>query len=125
MKNRLLISALLISATAQAVSITEVQDQYRTPGTVPFKSARGEKLWQSQPNQNRQCNNCHGKDLRQPGQHQRTHKTIEPMAPSVTADRFSDFAKVEKWFKRNCQWTWGRACTPQEKGDLIEYLKQF
>jgi hypothetical protein len=47
------------------------------------------------------------------------------MAPSVDAERYTDLGKMEKWFKRNCKWTWGRECTPQEKGDLLEYLRQL
>jgi hypothetical protein len=44
------------------------------------------------------------------------------LAPSAQSDRFSDPEKVEKWFKRNCTWTWGRECTAQEKGDFLAYL---
>ena len=44
------------------------------------------------------------------------------MAPSVASGRYTDPGKVEKWFGRNCLWTWGRECTAQEKGDLLEYL---
>ena len=31
-------------------------------------------------------------------------------------------AKVEKWFKRNCNDVLGRVCTPLEKGDVLSYL---
>jgi hypothetical protein len=44
------------------------------------------------------------------------------MAPAANAERFTDTAKVEKWFKRNCNDVLDRACTPQEKGDVITYL---
>ncbi len=44
------------------------------------------------------------------------------MAVSVNATRLSDPKKVEKWFLRNCKWTFGRECTPQEKGDFIDYM---
>jgi hypothetical protein len=29
---------------------------------------------------------------------------------------------VEKWFKRNCNDVVGRACTAQEKGDVLAYV---
>jgi hypothetical protein len=29
---------------------------------------------------------------------------------------------VEKWFKRNCSDVLGRACSAQEKGDLLAWL---
>ena len=41
------------------------------------------------------------------------------MAVSVNPKRLSDPAKVEKWFGRNCRWTLGRDCTPQEKADFV------
>ena len=44
------------------------------------------------------------------------------MAPAANPQRFSDAAKVEKWFKRNCNDVLGRACTAQEKGDVLAYL---
>jgi hypothetical protein len=46
------------------------------------------------------------------------------MAPSVNPQRLTDARKIEKWFKRNCEWTWGRACTIQEKGDILRFLQQ-
>ena len=44
------------------------------------------------------------------------------MAPSVNPKRLTDRSKIEKWFKRNCKWTLGRECTPQEKGDILTFL---
>jgi hypothetical protein len=51
-----------------------------------------------------------------------TGKTIEPVAVSVTPTRYTDPAKVEKWFKRNCTEVLGRECTPQEKGDWLTFV---
>ncbi|MGZ3790026.1 MAG: DUF1924 domain-containing protein, partial [Bacteriovorax sp.] len=31
-------------------------------------------------------------------------------------------AKVQKWFKRNCNDVLERVCTPQEKGDFVKYM---
>ena len=53
----------------------------------------------------------------------KTGKVIDPMAPSVNPKRFTDAKEIEKWFKRNCTWTVGRECTPQEKGDFLSYLR--
>jgi hypothetical protein len=33
-------------------------------------------------------------------------------------------AKVEKWFRRNCQDVLQRECSAQEKGDFIAWLSQ-
>jgi Domain of unknown function (DUF1924) len=128
MKIPALITALLLGATStglHAGTVTDVQNSYRDQGAGPFAFDRGERLWNSRQSEDRQCADCHGKDLTQTGQHQRTHKPIDAMAPSVTPARFTDLKKVEKWFKRNCKWTWGRECTAQEKGDLLEYLKRL
>lgn len=73
----------------------------------------------------RSCVTCHGEDPRRPGHHATTGKVIAPLAPSAQPDRFSDPDKVEKWFKRNCTWTWGRECTPQEKTDFLTYLRSL
>jgi hypothetical protein len=37
-------------------------------------------------------------------------------------ERFTDPAKVEKWFKRNCKEVLNRVCTPQEKADFAAYV---
>jgi hypothetical protein len=56
------------------------------------------------------------------GKHASTNKAIAPLAPSFNSDRFTDSAKVDKWFKRNCNDVLGRACTPSEKADVLAYL---
>ena len=39
------------------------------------------------------------------------------------ATLYADPAKVEKWFKRNCNEVLGRACTPLEKGDWLSFMR--
>lgn len=68
------------------------------------------------------CTGCHTKDPTKSGK-TRAGKVIEPMAIAVNKERFTDKAKVEKWFKRNCGDVYERACTPQEKGDFISFMK--
>ena len=67
------------------------------------------------------CTSCHGTDPRAPGR-SLTGKAIEPMAASVTPARYTNPAKVEKWFKRNCNEVLGRECTRQEKDDWLAYM---
>ena len=55
----------------------------------------------------------------------RTGKPIKALAPSVQPQRLTDIGKIRKWFKRNCKWTLGRVCTPQEKGDILLFLKNL
>jgi hypothetical protein len=46
------------------------------------------------------------------------------MAVSANPDRFTDAAKTEKWFKRNCKEVTGAECTPAEKADFVAFLQQ-
>lgn len=66
------------------------------------------------------CASCHGKDPRTAGRSP-AGKTIDPMALSTTPSRYTDPAKVEKWFKRNCTEVMGRECTAAEKADFIQF----
>ena len=68
------------------------------------------------------CAGCHTKDPKQSGK-TRAGKVIDPMAIVANKDRFTDKAKVEKWFKRNCKDVYERACTAHEKGDFITFMK--
>jgi cytochrome c peroxidase len=70
------------------------------------------------------CTTCHTQDPKATGK-TRAGKPIEPMAPSVNKERFTDMAKVEKWFKRNCKDVYDRECTLLEKGDFVAYMKSL
>jgi hypothetical protein len=70
------------------------------------------------------CTSCHTDSPLNAGQHAVTGKAIKPLAVAANADRFSDPAKVEKWFGRNCKEVVGRVCTPAEKADFITYLSE-
>ena len=51
-----------------------------------------------------------------------TGRTIAPLAPAANAARLTEVAKIEKWFRRNCNDVLRRDCTAAEKGDVIAYL---
>lgn len=130
MLKSLFITALLtIPAMAHSGAIETLLDQYRQEGAAQFSATQGQSRWEQVRQTDagggqRSCNDCHGTDLRQVGKHAKTGKRIEPMARSVNPERLTDTAKIEKWFRRNCKWTLGRACTPQEKGDFLVFLQQ-
>lgn len=67
------------------------------------------------------CTVCHGPDPRKSGE-TRAGKPIDPMAPSVNPQRFTDPAFVEKWFGRNCDTVLGRECTVIEKGNFLTFM---
>lgn len=104
--------------------------EYQQSGANQFSAEAGYRLWRrsfpgKQPYVERSCTSCHGTELMRSGQHVRTKKTIDAMAPSANADRLTDIKKVRKWLKRNCKWTVGRECSVQEKGDLLAYLSSL
>lgn len=91
----------------------------------PLSAKRGKAFFTGKhtggkPGINR-CTSCHTTNLRGMGQ-TRVGKPIEPMAVSANSARFTDPAKVDKWFRRNCKTVLGRECTAVEKGDVLTYL---
>jgi hypothetical protein len=101
---------------------------YQRLGAGPFTSAAGGRAWAQEQrpagaDASRSCATCHGIDLTRPGRHATTGKAIEPMAVSTNPKRLTDPAQVEKWFGRNCRWTLGRECSPQEKGDFVRLIQ--
>jgi mono/diheme cytochrome c family protein len=92
------------------------------PAFRSFSAAHGRRFFQQTHGGEWSCASCHTDDPAGSGKHARTGKRIEPLAPAVNPLRFSDPAKVEKWFRRNCNDVLGRACTAQEKGDVLAWL---
>jgi hypothetical protein len=93
-----------------------------TPGFQGFSAARGESFFKATHGSDWSCSSCHTENPATQGKHAKTGKLILPLAPAANAERFTDIGKVEKWFKRNCNDVLSRACTAQEKGDVLTYL---
>jgi hypothetical protein len=95
------------------------------PGFAGFSAERGAAFYAATRSGGKpdtpSCASCHGATPREQGR-TRAGKEIAPMAVSLTPDRFTDPAKVEKWFGRNCNSVLGRDCAAAEKGDFIAYL---
>lgn len=68
------------------------------------------------------CTSCHTDNPAQPGRHAVTDKAIKPLATAANAERFTDPAKAEKWFRRNCTEVVGRECSAAEKADFVAFL---
>lgn len=92
------------------------------PAFAGPSAERGQRFFTDLHGREWSCASCHTRNPATPGKHAVTGKLIEPLAPSVNAARFTRAAKVEKWFKRNCNDVLGRACTAQEKSDVLAYL---
>ena len=85
-------------------------------------SARGEQFFNAKHGKEWSCASCHENPPNHDTKHIVTGKVIKPLSPNVNAERFVDQAKVEKWFKRNCNDVLARECTAQEKADVLSWL---
>lgn len=89
-----------------------------------FDAARGKALYfEEHPGKNGpvSCATCHTPDAKQVGRSP-AGKIIDPLAPSASPDRFTDAAKADKWFDRNCKQVLGRTCSARERGDVLTWL---
>lgn len=112
----------LVAATVHADSAVVKQLKlYQQQGATQGNLQKGESLWNFKSG-DRSCSSCHGASLQQPGKHVKTGKPIKPMAPSVNSERYQNSRKIEKWFLRNCKWTFGRECDVQEKSNILAWL---
>jgi hypothetical protein len=98
------------------------QARKENPAFTDPSAARGQQFFQTVHGKDWSCASCHTLTPAGTGKHQITGKSIGPLAPAANAERFTRANKVEKWFKRNCNDVLGRACTAQEKGDVLAYL---
>ncbi|HRD71942.1 MAG TPA: DUF1924 domain-containing protein [Aquimonas sp.] len=85
---------------------------------------RGARFFRTAQGEDWRCSSCHTEDPRQAGEHITTGKAIEALSPLATPSRFTDVAKTDKWFRRNCGDVVGRECTAAEKADVIAFLLQ-
>jgi hypothetical protein len=85
-------------------------------------ASRGEQFFNAKHGKEWSCASCHENPPNHDTKHIVTGKVIKPLAPSANPARFTDEAKVDKWFKRNCNDVLGRECTAQEKADVLAWL---
>lgn len=126
-----LLTMLTFPVIAIAAPRDDILGQYATaakaasPAFSGFSAKRGETLHLSKFNGGKpdtpSCTTCHGDSPRSAGRTP-AGKAIDPVAVSVSPTRYTDPAKVEKWFRRNCTEVLGRECTPLEKGDWLTYV---
>ncbi len=125
---RLFLLLALAAGTAQAETPADFLNGYAqdaratNPDFRGFSAQNGEQFFKTRHRADWSCASCHTDRPSQTGRHATTGKRIEPLAPPANAKRFTDRRHVEKWFKRNCYDVLDRACTTQEKGDVLSYL---
>ena len=120
----LLCSAGLALAPAWAGATTpqDLLAGYTASAGAPAQAARAASWFDARHGREWSCSSCHGARPTGAGRHAGTGKTIEPLAPTMNAQRFTDAARTEKWFRRNCNDVLGRECTPGEKADVLAWL---
>jgi hypothetical protein len=123
---RLLAATLLagagLSLQAQAATPAELLAGYAAQAGAAPSPARGRQFFTASHGKEWACASCHGALPVQAGKHAGTGKPIAALAPAAAADRFTDAARAEKWFRRNCNDVTGRECTPAEKADVLAWL---
>lgn len=117
-----LVSLVALGGAAAAATPTELLGGYSgSAGRAP-DPAQGARLFATTHGREWSCSTCHGSTPTGSGRHASTGKPIAPLAPASNGQRFTDAAKTEKWFRRNCNDVLGRECTPGEKADVLAWL---
>lgn len=129
---RLFVSTLLFGGSAVAAS--NIYEQYKAEAKsekasfTDFDIEEGKKLYflerVNAKGEKISCTTCHTNNPKLPGK-SKANKVVEPIAPAANKERFTDKAKVEKWFTRNCKEVLDRPCTVFEKGNFIKYLNSI
>lgn len=121
--------AILIAIPVSSFALTPAetlaglkQQAAQSSGFAGFSAARGKQFFKATHANDWSCATCHTQKPAAQGKHTKTGKILQPLAPAANPERFTDQAKVDKWFRRNCKDVLERECTPLEKGDVLTYL---
>lgn len=117
-----LLAATVACLPARAATPSELLAGYSAQAGRPAVPERGKQLFTNRQGREWSCSSCHGALPTQPGKHASTGKPIGALAPAFNTERFTDPAKTEKWFRRNCNDVMGRECSPSEKADVLSWL---
>ncbi|MEO8507507.1 MAG: DUF1924 domain-containing protein [Betaproteobacteria bacterium] len=117
-----LVAGLSTAGPRELLAGYEAAARQSAPAFAGFSAARGARFFGETHGGEWSCSTCHTLSPAAGGRHAKTGKSIAPLAPAANAERFSDAATTEKWFRRNCNDVLNRECTPQEKGDVLTWL---
>jgi hypothetical protein len=113
----------VLGTAAQATTLTEQLAAYTAQAGAPAQASRGQQFFTTKHGKDWSCSSCHTAVPTVDGKHASTGKQIGPLAPAFNPERFTDAAKTEKWFRRNCNDVAGRECTVGEKADVLAWLQ--
>ena len=121
------LSAALLPATAHAADTTPAAQlqHWSAQAGAPGNAARGQTFFNAKHGAEWSCASCHGTPPTAEGKHANTGKLITPLAPAFNPKAFTDTAKVDKWFRRNCKDVLSRECSAGEKADVLAYLNSL
>ena len=121
--------AALLAATAPAwagdTTPAQQLDRFNAAAGAPGQAERGRVFFGRTHGGEWSCASCHHAPPTRPGQHAGTGKALEPLAPAFNPRAFTDSAKVDKWFRRNCKDVLQRECSAAEKADVMAYLNSL
>ncbi|TNF60740.1 MAG: DUF1924 domain-containing protein [Burkholderiales bacterium] len=116
-----------LTALAWAGDTTPAQQlaRWSAEAGAPASASRGQAFFTARHGGEWSCASCHGQPPTADGKHANTGKVIAPLAPAFNARAFTDSAKVDKWFRRNCKDVLARECSAAEKADVLAYLSSL
>lgn len=116
----------LLTNYAEKASAAAVKANGKPITAADFSAETGQKLFMTSRNWEGEeapsCSACHTNDPKQQGKHAVTKKSIKPLAPVVSPERFTSVVKVESNFSKHCQEIYSRDCDPTEKGHFLTYF---
>lgn len=110
------------AAVAADTSATEQLQRWTVEAKAPGNADKGKVFFNAKHGGEWSCASCHNAPPTTEGKHANTGKAIAPLAPAFNAKAFTEVAKVDKWFRRNCKDVLSRECTAAEKADVMTYL---
>ena len=110
------------AAPAGAMTPADMLAGYAQASGQAPQAVRGQQFFDATHGKEWRCSTCHTQQPTAEGTHASTRKAITPLAPAANPKRFTDSAKTEKWFRRNCNDVLGRECTAAEKADVLAWL---
>ena len=124
--SRLAALALLVFAAvaAHAADTTPAEQlgRWSAQAGAPGSVSKGQAFFNQRHGGEWSCASCHGTPPTRQGEHASTAKPIAPLAPAFNAKAFTDAAKADKWFRRNCKDVLSRECSAAEKADVMAWL---
>ena len=116
--------AAVASGRQMLLGLLAEEAKRQNPGFAGFSAQRGRSFYlarHAEGGDTPSCASCHGASPRNEGRTP-AGRSLDPMAVSLSPQRFTNPDRVERWFSRECNQVLGRACTAAEKGDFITFM---